>query len=238
MFKTRLDRMTDLVDLYHRLDPSKMVDLLNDVTITQKADPLRDALKSEIESFSSFLIDNLFEFSETIDIPFVEKTIEYDPTFTADVLSTAISKHYSSIGFNKIFKLVSQIKNVIAAFYCCQVLYKNIIYEGEKHRNEACDLKAKLDEMSKSDGFNKLTEDQRANVTEMLERLKPHARPVIKQKFYHKDFPIPEGEENGVSYPVFSKSGNWAEHDLLMSVFMDQHREKEQKMKKVLKKGG
>lgn len=239
MFKSRLDRISNLIDLYKRLEPTKIDDLLFDsIPIATELQSVRETFKNEIESFTSFIIDGVLDVSQTIDIEFVEKVIEYNPHFVGNELAKTIEKYYPTIGFENLFKMISNIKNIITTFYCFEVLYLKIIFDGENHRTEACHLKDKLDEMSASEDFQQLSEDQQSNVTNMLDRLKPHARPIVKKSFYHKDLPIPipKGEENGVSYPVFSRTGNCAEHHLLMGVFMNQFDEKQQKMKKFLKK--
>ncbi|XP_055841486.1 uncharacterized protein LOC129908763 [Episyrphus balteatus] len=238
MFRSRYDHISELIDLYQRLDSSNISTLIEDSTsITEDIEKLRGFLKTEIESFTIFIIDGLLGLNGTMDIKFIEKVIEFNPNFVGETLSKVISKFYLEIGFKTFFKMITNIKNNISSIYAIEALFNQIIVDGEKHRDEACELTTKLQEISSCQDFNTLSTDLILKVENMIESMKPHARPIIRKNYYHVSMPLKEGDdENGVSYPIFSKNENWAEHHLVMSQIIHTFNEQHQKVKKILKK--
>ncbi|XP_055913281.1 uncharacterized protein LOC129946925 [Eupeodes corollae] len=238
MFRNRTDRILDLINLHRRLEKSNMESLLDIPTtsISEDVEKIRSFLKSEIESFSTYIINGCLDLTGTIDMRFAEKVIEFDPNFFGDLLGKAISKSYSKIGFDPFLKIIAEIKDFTAALDGVEALFKQIIIDGEKHRTEACELTKKLEDITSGEDFSELSAEQMLRATNMIERLKPYARPIVRKIFNFEGMPLKEGEENGVSHPIFSRTGSWAEHALVMSLVANSFEDKQNKYKKALKK--
>ena len=239
MFRSRYDHISELIDLYQRLDPTNINSLLeNSNSINKDIQNIRQMLKTEIESFAINIINGLIELHGTMDIKFVEKVNEFNPNFVGETLANVISKYYLEIGFNGFLKMIVNIKNNISIIYAIEALFNEIIIDGEKHRDEACELTKKLQEITFSKDFNSLSIELRLKVENMIKRMKPYARPINRKSFLHsgRNIPLKRGKEYYRSYPIISKTGDWIGHNINMNRAIDEFNHKTKRIKKLLKK--